>query len=206
MSTDDPEAGISPSLRERRRRETAREISLAALELFEQRGLSATVEDIAKAAGVSPRTFFRYFPTKEDAVLRTDFELDDALEAAIESIKAGEKPATALEQAWFQIFAEFENQPKERALALRTHHLIGTEPHLLAAALRRDAERAEDLTTRVAEAIGADPRSFDARAIVEFSRTVVRLTLDEWARRNSEQGGLHEIYCEAAIALKAAAG
>lgn len=206
MSTDDREAVTSPSLRERRRRETAREISLAALELFEEHGLSATVDDIARAAGISPRTFFRYFPSKEDAVLRTDFELDDALETAIDSIKTGDNPASALERAWFTVFSEFENRPEERALALRTHQLIGSEPHLLAAALRRDAERADVLTQRIGEALGTQPGSFEARAIVEFSRTVVRLTLDEWARRNSDSGGLYEIYCEALSALRAAAG
>ncbi len=56
------------SLRERRRLETTAEISSAALDLFEDRGVdSTTVAEIAAAAGVSQRTFFRYFPTKEAA-------------------------------------------------------------------------------------------------------------------------------------------
>ncbi len=59
-----------PDLRERRRRATRHEISLAALDLFEQRGVAATtVDEIAKAAGVSASTFFRHFKTKEESKL-----------------------------------------------------------------------------------------------------------------------------------------
>jgi len=57
-------------LRARRRVETRREISRAALNLVLERGLAdVTVDDIAQAAGVSPRTFFNYFPSKKSAVI-----------------------------------------------------------------------------------------------------------------------------------------
>lgn len=57
-------------LRTRRKLQTEREIHRAALELFEQQGVRATtVPEIAARAGVSPRTFFRYFSTKEEAAL-----------------------------------------------------------------------------------------------------------------------------------------
>jgi AcrR family transcriptional regulator len=57
-------------LRARRRRETAREIHLVALRLARDRGFDAvTVEAISAEAGIAPRTFFNYFPTKEAAVV-----------------------------------------------------------------------------------------------------------------------------------------
>ena len=69
-------------LRERRRRETRLDINLAALELFEQRGVAATtVDEIALAAGVSASTFFRHFKTKEESILGADLELDAEIEA-----------------------------------------------------------------------------------------------------------------------------
>ncbi|MBE3639043.1 TetR/AcrR family transcriptional regulator [Mangrovicoccus algicola] len=55
-------------LRERRRRETAREIQLATLRLAAERGLErVTTEAIAEAVGISPRTFFNYYTNKESA-------------------------------------------------------------------------------------------------------------------------------------------
>ncbi|MDI3387760.1 TetR family transcriptional regulator [Streptomyces sp. B-S-A8] len=57
------------SLNERRKAATRRDIAHTAAALFVEHGLRATrAEDIARAAGVSPRTFFRYFATKEESV------------------------------------------------------------------------------------------------------------------------------------------
>jgi len=71
-------------LRERKKAKTRAAIRQHALALFREQGYSATtVEQIAAAAEVSPATFFRYFPTKEDVVLQDDFDIVtvEALEA-----------------------------------------------------------------------------------------------------------------------------
>lgn len=73
----------SPSLRERKKVETWTAIHEAAASLAHDRGLEqATVEAIAESAGVSPRTFFNYFPAKEDAVLGFHEPVLDPGEAA----------------------------------------------------------------------------------------------------------------------------
>ncbi|MEU7425767.1 TetR family transcriptional regulator [Streptomyces sp. NPDC040750] len=62
-------ASAPVSLTERRKAETRMEIARAAAGLFVHQGLRATrAEDIAQAAGIAPRTFYRYFATKEEAV------------------------------------------------------------------------------------------------------------------------------------------
>lgn len=61
---------MSNSLRDRRREQTAREIQLAALRLSLRAGYGAvTTDSIAAEAGISPRTFFNYYPNKQAAVL-----------------------------------------------------------------------------------------------------------------------------------------
>ncbi|HSP03694.1 MAG TPA: TetR family transcriptional regulator, partial [Acidimicrobiales bacterium] len=57
-------------LRERKKRDRRRQIEDVAIELFEQQGFDATtIEQIAAAAEIAPRTFFSYFETKDDVVL-----------------------------------------------------------------------------------------------------------------------------------------
>ncbi|WP_157775306.1 TetR family transcriptional regulator [Melittangium boletus] len=75
-----------PNLRERKQRLLRLELGEVALGLFIERGFhETTIEDIARAAGISRRTFFRYFETKEDVVLwRLRYgseQICDALEA-----------------------------------------------------------------------------------------------------------------------------
>ncbi|MFI5611147.1 TetR/AcrR family transcriptional regulator [Amycolatopsis sp. NPDC051903] len=59
-----------PPLTERRKAETRLEVARAAVRLFLARGVAGTSgEDIAEAAGISPRTLWRYFPTKESCIM-----------------------------------------------------------------------------------------------------------------------------------------
>src|SRR5689334_22693065 len=67
--------GSPVGLRERKKIKTRQAIRREAYRLFREHGYDATTVDrIAEAAEISPSTFFRYFPTKEDLVLTDEYD------------------------------------------------------------------------------------------------------------------------------------
>src|SRR4051794_5159009 len=89
-----------PSLRERKKDANRRAIEDAAWDLFAEAGYDATtVNQIAERANVAPRTFFRYFPSKE-AVLYTELDgLLEVLTQAFERRPVDEPPLVSLIEA-----------------------------------------------------------------------------------------------------------
>ncbi|WNG88089.1 TetR family transcriptional regulator [Mycobacterium sp. ITM-2016-00317] len=97
-------SGERPSLRERKKTRTRETVRREAFRLFERRGYTqTTVEQIAEAADVSPRTFFRYFPTKE-SVLFSDDLFTPIIEAFL-AAPAGLSPVAAYRHAAAEVFA-----------------------------------------------------------------------------------------------------
>jgi AcrR family transcriptional regulator len=87
----------SPGHRERKKARTREQLTEAAVRLFADRGFEQTrVEDIAAAADVVPRTFFRYFASKDDALFSWYDLSRDATVAALRSRPRGEGLVTAL--------------------------------------------------------------------------------------------------------------
>lgn len=88
------------SLTERRKAETRMEIARAAARLFVSQGLRATrAEDIARAAGIAPRTFYRYFAAKEEAVAPLYALGAERWARAVREAPAELSPPQALEHA-----------------------------------------------------------------------------------------------------------
>jgi AcrR family transcriptional regulator len=107
-----------PGVRERTRLAIRGELSEAALRLFGERGFDeTTAQQIAATVGVSERTFFRYFASKEDVVLGVLDELGVELAARLEARPAGEPPYTALRRS-FDLMTETLARDPERSLAM----------------------------------------------------------------------------------------
>lgn len=200
----------SLDLRERRRLQTGREICDAALDLFERHGVEATrVEDIARAAGVSPRTFFRYFPTKERAVFCKDPEMELLLADSYAQLTAEEPLLPQLEAIYVTGLALYENGRSASGRRLvRAWRLVVAEPALRLAALSYEEERNREVTQTLQELLGTDETDLEARMIVETVATTARVAFERWAT-GMEQGedvDLLELYARSRELLRTLPG
>lgn len=166
---------MSTSLRERKKAETRQAIADAALRLAVERGPGAvTVDDIAAAADVSPRTVFNYFPSKEAAILGFDPQRRRDLVARLESRPATETPLEALREAMRS------TDPTESVLAWRTRALLAREhPHLNAAYLAGFASLEDDLTAALARRLGLEPDDGYPRLVVTVAVAATRLAFGQ---------------------------
>lgn len=114
-------------LRERKKAKTRSTIQKHALRLFRERGYDATtVDDIADAAEVSPSTFFRYFPTKEDVVLYD--ELDPIVFAAYAAQPPQLSTIAAMRKVMKEVFGSVS--PAELAAQSERAELVFSVPEL----------------------------------------------------------------------------
>lgn len=123
-----------PSIRKRGRPPTAEPAQIAgiALRLFERRGFDAvTMEEIADAAGVSPRTLFRLFPTKSDLVWEGLEEMRDAVSAQAGSLRGAGRSPAELMRALAEPFLRPMEDPAVARLVRRRLRLIADVPALL---------------------------------------------------------------------------
>lgn len=175
-------------LRTRRRLATEQELHQAALRLMTERGFAATtVDEIVAAAGVSQRTFFRYFATKEDAVLLGYRELDDA----IDSLQVPGDPHSALEALLLFHQDQLDRLAQDEAdRYLLLQRLISTEPALRDAVAARELASMDRLRLRLQTQLPAAP-PLTSRLIAEIATAVLRVTFDHW--RADPDGSVAEL-------------
>jgi AcrR family transcriptional regulator len=185
-----------PSLRERTRVATQQAISEVAMHLFLDKGFDGvTVDQISVAAGISPRSFFRYFATKEDVVLGhlavAGLQLRDALVAR----PAGEPPWDALRAAFGTLLSGYgESSDSLR----RTARMIHAAPSLRARHLEKQLHWQELLVPEISRRLGAsNGEDVRAYAIVASALACLDAAGSAWAR--SEDGVPVEEFLDTAI-------
>jgi AcrR family transcriptional regulator len=166
-------------LRARKRTRTRLMIQTEALRLFTEKGYAdTTVEEIADAAAISPRTFFRYFPTKEDVVIWDEY--DDPLAADLLESRTDDEP---LAETFRTLIREtlgglYRHDPERLLLRLR----LSAEVPELRARVRDEATKGiEQLAPRLGRK-GAHPDDLHLQVIGASLLAAVWVALDLWQR------------------------
>jgi AcrR family transcriptional regulator len=175
---------VTESLRDRQRAQIRADIRRAAFRLFVERGYDAvTTEEIAAAAGVSARTFFRHVPTKEELLLAPVRHGGSAIVGLLEERPAAESPDVALINAITTRTRSFGVADTEewRAALLVAPELLGK----LTVHLPADKERATKL---VATRMGANPDT-DIRPglLVHLAFAAADFAFQQWVRQSTKK-------------------
>ena len=169
-------------LRERKKARTHEALEHAALGLFRSQGFDhTTVEDIAAACEVSPRTFFRYFPTKSDVLFGGEIEeRRSRMLTLLASQPMDQSPWAALRAAMLALGEEYANERERIAARIA---IIEATPSLRASKseLHRGWDEAvvEVLADRARRA-GSPTDSLTLRLLAGAATAAFRAAADSW--------------------------
>ena len=178
---------LPASLRERKKLATRRALQRVTLDLVAERGYShVTVEDIAEAAEVSPRTFFNYFASKEAALLGVDPERTENLRRRLVDEPPDKSPLEALRHVLVDEasklsgeLAELGGAPADWVCRIKSALV---DPHLRAAQAAHMTQVEHAVVSGLAERLGTDPRR-DPYPVLLASTAIglMRAVISIWA-------------------------
>ncbi len=161
-------------LRERKRLATRRAIQLAVVDLVSQRGLAGvTVDEISRVADVSPRTFFNYFASKEEALLGEQPELPSEEHIARFVTDSGRPILDGLAEI---MIGASQLTLEDTEMAQRRQRLLKQYPELFAmrmATMRRFEDGVTDIIVR--RLVSDDPTLDAASSVVRDRARLVAL-------------------------------
>ncbi|MEV5608075.1 TetR family transcriptional regulator [Streptomyces sp. NPDC052225] len=195
MTTRTTPAGktAQPGLRERKKQQTRQRIREEAYRLFAEHGYEATtVDHIAEAADISPSTFFRYYPSKEDVV--TQDEYDPALAEALRARPAGEPIVDALRGALSGPLGTMLEGDLEQLL-LRTR-ITFTDPAIRARSVAEQQRSEDALAEVIAERAGRDAADLEIKCAAAALIAVFTTLMRHWVESDGEEDliALYERY------------
>lgn len=163
-------------LREQKKQATREALREAALRLALEHGPdNVRVDDIAEAAGVSPRTYNNYFASREQAIVAAvTAERESRVAAAVTAQPVGVRLADAVVEA---IVAQYTDPGDHGRDALL---LITTRPALRGAFVNTADAIEHPLADAIAERLGDDPQT--ARVLAACVAAAVRVALEQWVR------------------------
>ena len=193
-------------LRERKKLATRRALERAALALAVERGPEVTVDEICAQADLSPRTFFNYFSSKEEAILGEPPAVpsDDALA----EFEAGGPTGEVTPDLREVIASHLESSlPTIDQMHLRRHvleHHPELMPHMMGAFMRIERR----LVRAVARRDGVEPDSVHAHVVGGVASVAMRMSVHRWMTAGGSDPvsvHVHEVFDELASAFGARA-
>ena len=168
-------------LRERKKARTREALHDAAMDLFSRQGFDGTtVEEIADACEVSPRTFFRYFPTKEDVLFGDSEQRSSAL---IETLAAQPLDLAPLEAIHAAMRGVAFNYIEERDVLAARAKVVQNSPGLRAYKVEHQRGWEEALVAelgRRSRSSGGSLTPYDLRLLTSVSMAAFRAAFDTW--------------------------
>ena len=165
-------------LRARKKLQTRRRIETAALELFGRGGFAGTtVEDIAAAAEIAPRTFFYYFPTKEDVALA---DYAGRLERIVDQLRRRpdtEHPWAALRASFLVVAADYD---AERQEIIGRFQIMATSPSVYARSLQLQAGWEDTVAAVLTERMECRTEELGPRLLASSALSAIRSSLRHW--------------------------
>ncbi|RMN52913.1 TetR family transcriptional regulator [Pseudomonas amygdali pv. hibisci] len=176
----------NPSLRERHKESTRRELSNLGFELFLKQGFThTTIEQIVEPLGVARRTFFRYFKTKEDLIFLWHDEKTVELVDELKRRPSHERPLDAVRQTLATTLLRYDANPD---MAFALVRLLKETPALLAKECEKRMERELSLAAALVERESeAGLSMLKARIIVGAMTSAWTAAIDEWYATGGKQ-------------------
>lgn len=164
-------------LRERKKLATRSALHAAALRLAVLRGVAhVTADDIAAEAGVSVRTFFNYFPTKEEAFVADDLERGRRFVRAVAAAPEGAPVWALLRATAVSVFGSSDLPDKEQVLK---EQLVRTSPEVVAQVLATFARLEEELVVELDRRTAGAP-VLHARLLANAVVAAIRAAAETW--------------------------
>lgn len=165
-------------LRARKAEKVHHALTRSAFKLFRKQGFDATtIDEIANAVDLSPRTFFRYFASKEDLIFGDTDQSHRSLQAILRDVPAGVAPYEALEQAVVQFAERLEPRRDEYRFRLQ---LIASSASLQARGRREREEWAEALAQTLSQREGDAEVSSTQRMLASIAVSGLAMAMQNW--------------------------
>ncbi|UFS88744.1 TetR/AcrR family transcriptional regulator [Bradyrhizobium daqingense] len=169
-------------LREQKRRETLRRIADTGLRLFLRNGYEATTLDaIAEAAGISRRTFFYYFKSKEDIILAWQGGFAEMIRRAILEQSTMQTPLDAVKNALIKLTASYENAEARKQM-MAIDRFIRANETLQARKATKYAQQEQAVFDALCAMWPQPKRRPALRIVAMMSAGAFRLAIDNWSQ------------------------